>query len=81
MTMHDLVSWSAESKLVEVFVVGTAVIVAPVGRIGFEGNDLVLPTIGLGPVSKALWERILDIQTGKVEWNNWSVPVIEGNKE
>jgi len=80
MTMHDLISWSAEGKLVEVFVVGTAVIVAPVGRIGFEGNDLVLPTVGLGPVSKALWERILDIQTGKVEWNNWSMVIEQTTK-
>jgi len=74
-TMHDLKAWSVEGKLLEAFVVGTAVIVAPVGRIGFEGKDLVLPTVGLGPVGKALWDRIVDIQTGKVQWDNWSVVV------
>jgi branched-chain amino acid aminotransferase len=77
MTMHDLITWSAEGKLVEAFVVGTAVIVAPVQRIGFEGKDLVLPTVGLGPVSKALRERIMDIQTGKVQWDNWSAVIKE----
>ena len=76
-TMHDLKSWSALGKLVEAFVVGTAVIVAPVQRIGFEGKDLVLPTEGLGPVSQALRERIVDIQTGKVQWSDWSVVVTE----
>ena len=75
--MHDLNSWSALDKLVEAFVVGTAVIVAPVQRIGFEGKDLVLPTEGLGPVSQALRERIVDIQTGKVQWSDWSVVVTE----
>lgn len=73
MTMHDLNSWSAEGKLVEAFVVGTGVIITPVGRIGFEGKDLVLPLTGLGPVSQALRERIGDIQTGKTQWNGWSV--------
>lgn len=71
--MHDLNSWSAEGKLVEAFVVGTGVIITPVGRIGFEGKDLVLPLTGLGPVSQALRERIGDIQTGKTQWNGWSV--------
>jgi branched-chain amino acid aminotransferase len=74
--MHDLNSWSAEGKLLEAFVVGTAVIVAPVRRIGFEGKDVVLAP-GMGPVSQALRDRIVDIQIGKVQWNDWSVVVEE----
>jgi branched-chain amino acid aminotransferase len=73
--MHDLIAWSAEGRLQESFVVGTAVILAAVARIGFEGKDLLLPTAGLGPVSRALRKRIEDIQTGKVQWNDWSVAV------
>lgn len=74
--MSDLVAWSAQGRLLEAFGTGTAVIVAPIGRIGFEGKDLVLPEYkgGLGPVGKALWERIVDIQEGRVEWHGWSVP-------
>ncbi|RDB20773.1 Branched-chain-amino-acid aminotransferase, mitochondrial [Hypsizygus marmoreus] len=75
LTMHELVAWSAEGKLLEAFCVGTAVVVAPVGRIGFEGKDVVLPTedAGLGLVGKALWERVVDIQSGRVPWEDWSV--------
>ena len=75
-TMRDLMHWSAQGKLLEAFGAGTAVIIAPVGRIGFDGKDLVLPQYegAYGPVSKALWERIVDIQQGKVEWEGWSVP-------
>jgi len=76
LTMHDLSSWSAQGRLLEAFGVGTAVIVAPVGRIGFEGRDLELEKHpgGLGPVGKSLWERIVDIQEARVEWEGWSVP-------
>jgi len=75
-TMRDLAQWSTEGKLLEAFGVGTAVIVAPIGRIGFQGKDLVLPQYkGMyGPISQALWERLVDIQQGRVEWEGWSVP-------
>lgn len=75
LTMRDLAAWGAQGRLREAFGVGTAVIVAPIGRIGFEGRDLVLPEHkgGLGPIARALWERIVDIQEGRVEWEGWSV--------
>lgn len=75
-TMSDLARWSAEGKLLEAFATGTAAIVAPVGKIGYQGNDLVLPEHKdvYGPVSRALRERIVDIQQGAVEWGGWSVP-------
>lgn len=75
-TMSDLARWSAEGKLLEAFGAGTAVIIAPINKIGYEGKDLVLPEHegAYGPVSRALWERIVDIQHGVVEWNGWSVP-------
>jgi branched-chain amino acid aminotransferase len=74
--MSDLANWSAQGKLLEAFGAGTAVIIAPVGKIGYDGGDLVLPQYkgAYGPVSKALWERIVDIQQGKVQWEGWSVP-------
>jgi branched-chain amino acid aminotransferase len=74
-TMQDLALWSAEGKLLEAFCVGTAVVVAPVSRIGWQGHDLVLPNYdgGVGPVARALRERILDIQEGRVEFDGWSV--------
>lgn len=74
-TMAQLVAWSKEGKLLEAFGVGTAVIVAPVGRIGFEGQDVLVKEHegGLGPVGKALWKRIVEIQEGRVPWGNWSV--------
>ena len=56
--------------------VGTAVVVAAVGRIGHDGKDIVLPAHegALGPVARGLYERITEIQEGRVEWEGWSVP-------
>jgi branched-chain amino acid aminotransferase len=74
-TMADLFGWSEQGKILEVFGVGTAVIVAPVSRIGYQDKDIILPPHegGLGPIGKGLWTMITDIQTGKKEFEGWSV--------
>lgn len=74
-TMADLLSSSAAETLLEAFCVGTAAVVASVGRIGYEGKDIVLPEQkgGLGPVSGAFHERITAIQEGRYKWEDWSV--------
>lgn len=74
-TMEELTSWSAKGQLHELFGVGTAVIVAPIGKIGFQNMDVV-PLVhpeGFGPVAGALMRRLSDIQTGKSQWEDWSV--------
>ncbi|KAF8883825.1 aminotransferase [Infundibulicybe gibba] len=78
LTMSDLSKWSAEDRLLEAFGVGTAVIVAPIGRIGFEGTDLVIQKSdsGLGQVGAALWKTITDIQTGVQKWDSWCIPCV-----
>ncbi|KZT69470.1 branched-chain amino acid aminotransferase II [Daedalea quercina L-15889] len=75
LTMSDLRTWHEEGRLLEAFTVGTAVVVTGVGRIGFEGKDIVLPdhASGRGPIARALYERIVAIQEGKAEWEGWSV--------
>jgi branched-chain amino acid aminotransferase len=80
MTMADLQRWQNDGALRECFCVGTAVIIAPVGRVGFTGHpDVVLPEHSvanknrLGPVGAALRERIDDIQIGRVAYEKWSV--------
>ncbi|KAG6871247.1 hypothetical protein C0995_006839 [Termitomyces sp. Mi166 len=74
LTMPEVAAYSDAGALLEAFGVGTAVTVAPIGRIGYEGRDLVLPSenIGLGDVGRALLERLLDIQTGRAEFEDWS---------
>lgn len=75
LTMSEIDAYSSADSLLEAFGVGTAVIVAPVSKIGWKGKDLILPAHdgGLGPVGQAMWKMITDIQTGKIEFEGWSV--------
>lgn len=76
LTLPQLSAWAEEGRLLEAFTVGTAVVVAAVGRIGHNGTDIVLPSHdgALGPVARGLYERITEIQEGRIEWEGWSVP-------
>jgi len=74
LTMSELDSLSTQGRILEVFGVGTAVIVAPVSRIAWKGKDILLPVQenGLGIVG-GMWRMIVDVQTGKVPFEDWSV--------
>ncbi|KAI0742666.1 branched-chain amino acid aminotransferase II [Daedaleopsis nitida] len=76
LTISDLTTWAADGRLLEAFMVGTAVVVATVGRIGFNGADIALPAHEgvFGPVARGLFDRLTDIQEGNFEWEKWSVP-------
>jgi len=78
LTMSRLTRLSSENKVIEFFGVGTAAIVAPVSRIGWQGMDIVLPENpkdkgGLGMIGRAVFEMITGIQTGKLQFEDWSV--------
>ena len=87
LTMTELFAASRDGTLREVFCVGTAAVVIPAARIGWqrrsggdadadaEVQDIVLPVVGgEGSLAQALWERLVDIQEGRVEWEGWGVP-------
>ena len=88
LTMSELFASSAAGTLREVFCVGTAAVVIPTARIGWqrprsgenssgemEVVDIVLPSAGgSGSLAQALWQRLVDIQEGRVEWEGWGVP-------
>ncbi|OAX34752.1 hypothetical protein K503DRAFT_832462 [Rhizopogon vinicolor AM-OR11-026] len=58
----------------ELFGTGTAAVVTPVERIGYNGGDVVIPTgeDGMGPVSKPLWTELVGIYTEAIKshWNH-----------
>lgn len=80
-TMSEVSRLAEDNRVLECFGVGTAVLVAPVGRIGWKGKDVVLPAHkgGLGPIGNGLKTMILDIQTGATQYEGWSVPVASVN--
>ena len=61
---------------------GTAAIVSPVNKIGYQGRDIDVPVgeDGMGPVSRPIWTELVGRQTGEIE-SDWSVVVCEGENE
>ena len=74
--MEELVELSYNGLLVEAFCVGTAVLVVPVSKIGYDKHEILMPKHAYqGPnVANALLPRISEIQTGRSEFEGWSVP-------
>jgi branched-chain amino acid aminotransferase len=74
-TIGDMYKWSAEDRLLEAFGVGTAVVISGVGVVGLDGYpDIEIPEYdgSLGAVGRVLYDRITDIQEGKIEFGDWS---------
>ncbi|KAI0264978.1 branched-chain amino acid aminotransferase II [Gloeopeniophorella convolvens] len=82
LAMSALHAGAVAGTLREVFCVGTAAVVIPASRIGWRRagqpvEDIVLPAPGgEGSLARALWERLVDIQEGRVEWQGWGVPCV-----
>ncbi len=62
----DLLKAVKDGSLTEMFGVGTAAIVSPVGVLGYEGKDYTIGNNEVGPVSKLLFEEMMGIQRGKL---------------
>ncbi len=59
--------WEADARsgtLTEVFACGTAAVLTPVGRVRRDGAQWTIGGGGTGPVTAALRERLLAVQTG-----------------
>lgn len=56
--------------------VGTAALISAVDRIGYRGEDVLIPTgkDGMGPVGHIIWKEIVGRQTGVIP-SEWSVTV------
>lgn len=72
--MEEIERAAKENRLLEMFGAGTAAVVSPVDRVGFQGRDIHIPCgeDGAGAIAKTMLKTITDIQLGKVE-HPWSV--------
>ena len=77
-TMGEVKEASNNGKLVELFGAGTAAVISPVDKIGYLGEDVLIPTgpDGMGPVSRVIWRELIGRQFGTIP-SEWSVTVCE----
>lgn len=73
-TIGEVAERAAKGELVEAFGSGTAAVVSPIDRIGWQGKDIAVPVIDgkSGELTSQVASWIRDIQYGDEEFNNWS---------
>ena len=62
--VHQILKDIASGKVTEAFGIGTAAVIAPVGRFGYQGQDYIVGGNEVGPVAAGLRTALTDIQYG-----------------
>jgi branched-chain amino acid aminotransferase len=75
-TMPELREAAQAGRVVEMFGSGTAAVVSTIDKVGYMGQDIVIPVEadGMGPVSRPIWRELVGRQTGAIP-SDWSVTV------
>ena len=61
----DVLADIEAGKITEAFGIGTGAVIAPVGRFGYQGKDYAFAGAEAGPVARALFKGLTDIQYGR----------------
>jgi branched-chain amino acid aminotransferase len=75
-SMKEVKTAAENGSLVELFGSGTAAVITTVDKIGYLGEDVLIPTgeDGMGPLSRVLWRELVGRQTGTIP-SEWSAVV------
>src|SRR5580704_74657 len=75
-SVDEVVAAHASGRLQEAFGIGTAAIIAPIAAIGYRGKDMEIATGVADSLSKKIYTRLTNIQTGKEpDTHGWLVAV------
>jgi branched-chain amino acid aminotransferase len=66
-SIDEVVEKTKSGGLTEAFGTGTAAVISPVGSFNYRGENYVVNRNQVGPVTRALYTRLVDIQYGKAE--------------
>lgn len=64
--IHEVLADIQSGKITEVFGCGTAAVIAPVGKFGYQGAEYLINDYQVGPVSQHLYQTLTDIQFGRI---------------
>ena len=77
-TIHEVIKASKEGRIIEAFGCGTAAVVSPIKRIGYEDQDFDIPIkedIQSGELANRFFVELNDIFAGKKQFKDWAVEV------
>ncbi len=63
--VEEMLADVQSGKITEVFGCGTAVVISPVGKFGYQGQDYQVGDGEVGPVARRLYQELTDIQFGR----------------
>lgn len=63
--IHDVLADLQAGRITEAFGVGTAAVVAPVGKLGYQGGAHLVNNNEAGPVAAHLYQALTDLQYGR----------------
>ena len=79
--IDEIVRASRSGALTEAFGAGTATVIAPVGRIAYQGETVVINDNQAGPLSAELYDTIIGIQLGeRPDPHDWTT-VVDVNRQ
>jgi branched-chain amino acid aminotransferase len=64
--VHEMLADVESGKVTEVFGCGTAAVIAPVGKFGFQDKEYIINGYKPGPVAKQLYDELTGIQYGRI---------------
>lgn len=64
--VHEVLADIQSGKISEVFGCGTAAVIAPVGKFGFQDKEYIINDYQSGPVAKHLYDELTGIQYGRM---------------
>lgn len=70
LTIDEVMDGLASGRVSEVFGIGTAAVITPVGSLHYKGKDHLVGGGQLGPVAKSYYKLLTDIQFGR-EVDRW----------
>jgi len=65
--VNELMAGIESGKVTEAFGCGTAAVIAPVGRFGYNNKDYIVNNYEVGPVTRHLYDELTGIQFGAKE--------------
>lgn len=66
-TIDEVIRNLSNGEMTEVFGAGTAAVLSPLGSLHYKGQNYTINNNEAGEVTKALYQRLIDIQYGKTE--------------
>jgi len=74
--VNEMLADIQSGKISEVFGCGTAAVIAPVGKFGYQDKEYFINNNEVGPVAKHLFQQLTDIQYGRIpDRFNWILTI------